>query len=185
MSKEPVGSVGEEAAKLFAALQQAAGDARSGHASSEADRHTGTPTDGRDTRVGAEPARGDADPRPGHEHSTAGTAPECQWCPVCQLIAKVRNTSPETVEQVATVAAGVLGSVRSLVEAAAESARQARAEAEARAARAGRTGPPTSGDDTQAGWHEGAEPGWPAADGRPAGPGPDRIDVSEDPEPWD
>jgi hypothetical protein len=72
----------------------------------------------------------------------------------------MRNTSPETVEQLATAAAVVLGSVRSLLEAAAESARQARVDAEARAAR-----------------QEDA--------GRPTEPRVDRIDVSEDPEPWD
>jgi hypothetical protein len=72
----------------------------------------------------------------------------------------MRNTSPETVEQLATAAAGVLGSVRSLLEAAAESARQARADAEARTARQ---------EDSS----------------RPTGADVDRIDVSEDPEPWD
>jgi hypothetical protein len=79
---------------------------------------------------------------------------------VCQLISKVRNTSPETIEQLSTAAAGVLGSVRSLLEAAADAARQARADAESRTA--GQQDPE-----------------------RPTRSRVDRIDVSEDPEPWD
>ncbi|WBQ02658.1 hypothetical protein [Kribbella sp. CA-293567] len=140
MSKEPVGSVAEEAAKLFAVLQQAA-------------RHDHEPPAAEE--VADEPVAEE------HDHGTARSGgPECQWCPVCQLIAKVRTTSPETVEQLSTAAAGVLGSVRSLLEAAAEAARQAREDAESRTAKA-------------------QEPE------RPARPRVDRIDVSEDPEPWD
>jgi hypothetical protein len=137
MSKEPVGSVAEEAAKLFAVLQQAA-------------RHDQE----------APPTEKEEPVQEEHQHGTARSGPECQWCPVCQLIAKVRTTSPETIEQLSTAAAGVLGSVRSLLEAAAEAARQAREDAESRTAKA-------------------QEPE------RPARSRVDRIDVSEDPEPWD
>jgi hypothetical protein len=179
VSKEPVGSVGEEAAKLFAVLQQAAVDARgadhpSGRAADDRPRREhhdvpadDVPADGGQTDdlradgVPTDGERGDDGGAGEHEHGTARSGgPVCQWCPVCQLISRVRNTSPETVEQLATAAAGVLGSVRSLLEAAAESARQARADAEARAARQ---------EDTS----------------RPTRAGVDRIDVSEDPEPWD
>ena len=155
MSKEQVGSVAEEAAKLFAVLQQAAAEAKAGdHAP-----HTEE-----------EPARGAGESRTAAGENAAGHGgAECQWCPVCQLIAKVRNTSPETVEQLSTAAAGVLGSVRSLLEAAAEAARQARADAESRSA-----GQRPSTDDTAT---EDSE--------RPARSKVDRIDVSEDPEPWD
>jgi len=140
VSKEPVGSVAEEAAKLFAVLQQAA-------------RQQNPAPD--------EPAVPEAGVHDEHEHGTARSGgPECQWCPVCHLIAKVRNASPETIEQLSTAAAGLLGSVRSLLEAAAEAARQARVDAESRAA-----GTPEP------------EP--------PARSRVDRIDVSEDPEPWD
>lgn len=125
MSKEPVGSVAEEAAKLFAVLQDAAG------AAPEQEKH---------------------------EHKLG---PDCVWCPVCQLIHRVRNTSPETIEQLSTAAAQVLGSLRSLLEAAADAARQAREDAASR---------PTSS----------AQP-----EEEPAPPTVDRIDVSEDPEPWD
>ena len=149
MSKEPVGSVAEEAAKLFAVLQQATSEAKHQHSAAADD----APQPEYD--VPAEEAE--------HEEHAHGTAqrggPECQWCPVCQLIAKVRTTSPETIEQLSTAAAGVLGSLRSLLEAATEAARQARADAESR----------TAGSQ---------EP-------EPARSRVDRIDVSEDPEPWD
>ncbi|HET6293592.1 MAG TPA: hypothetical protein VFG33_09460 [Kribbella sp.] len=164
MSKEQVGSVAEEAAKLFAVLQQAAAEAKAGdhptHTEQEPAGDTGeeSPEPADDESAGAEHGV-----RDGH-----GGA-ECQWCPVCQLIAKVRNASPETVEQLSTAAAGVLGSVRSLLEAAAEAARQARADAESRSA-AQRPSP------------EDAVPEDPE---RPARSKVDRIDVSEDPEPWD
>ena len=173
MSKEPVGSVGEEAAKLFAVLQQAAADARgadrpAGPAAADRPRREhdvpaddvpadDVPADG----VAAGGVRADDGGAGKHEHGTERSGgPECQWCPICQLISRMRNTSPETVEQLATAAAAVLGSVRSLLEAAAESARQARADAEARTARQ---------EDSS----------------RPTGAAVDRIDVSEDPEPWD
>jgi hypothetical protein len=127
MTREPVGSVAEEAAKLFAVLQH------DPHASS-------------------------------HESASpyeSKAAPECQWCPVCQFLRLVKHSGPETVEHLASAAAGVLTSVRALMDAAAESARQAQA------ARAESTG--TTSEDP------GPQPH----------PGVDRIDVSEDPEPWD
>ncbi|MFF0271140.1 hypothetical protein [Kribbella sp. NPDC004536] len=134
--KEPVGSVAEEAAKLFAVLQNAASDAPPEH---------------------AEPAQEQ------HEHKLG---PDCVWCPVCQLIHRVRNTSPETIEQLSTAAAHVLGSLRSLLEAAADAARQAREDAASRSSAAEQ--------------ETAQEPAQESARSRV-----DRIDVSEDPEPWD
>jgi hypothetical protein len=178
VSKEPVGSVAEEAAKLFAVLQQAAADARGADhpagpaAADQPRREHDVPADDAPADdvaaddvaaddVAAGGVRADDGGAGKHEHGTVRSGgPECQWCPICQLISRMRNTSPETVEQLATAAAGVLGSVRSLLEAAAESARQARADAEARAARQ---------EDSS----------------RPTGAHVDRIDVSEDPERWD
>ena len=145
MSKEPIGSVAEEAAKLFAVLQQAADAGRTTHAEQQPAAETHTEE---------EPAAEE------HEHGI-GRGPECQWCPVCQVINKVRSTSPETIEQLSTAAAHVLGSVRSLLEAAAEAARQAREDAESRS------------------------PERPAQQEEPIRSRVDRIDVSEDPEPWD
>jgi len=127
MTREPVGSVAEEAAKLFAVLQEAAG-----------------------TRSAP------AEERAEHEHKLG---PDCVWCPVCQLINKVRNTSPETIEQLSTAAAHVLGSVRSLLEDAADAARQAREDAASRSSQ--------------------------QQEEEPIRTRVDRIDVSEDPEPWD
>ncbi len=121
-SKEPIGSVAEEAAKLFAVLQQAAAGP------------------GGTTR--AEPAPADEEQET-HEHHAG---PECQWCPVCQLIRKVRNTSPETIEQLSSAAAHVLGSVRSLLEAAAE-AGPADAGGRSVAYRSGGAGPVPGGPD--------------------------------------
>ncbi len=142
MSKEPIGSVAEEAAKLFAVLQHAAADPR-GTTSADAAAEDAVPED--------DGVRADS----AHEHKLG---PDCQWCPVCQLINKVRNASPETIEQLSTAAAHVLGSVRSLLEAAAEAARQAREDAASRAD------------------HD---------EEKPSRSRVDRIDVSEDPEPWD
>jgi hypothetical protein len=133
VTKEPVGSVAEEAAKLFALLQNAAHDAPP---ADEAEHDTGE-----------------------HEHKLG---PDCVWCPVCQLIHRVRNTSPETIEQLSTAAAHVLGSLRSLLEAAADAARQTREDA------ASRSSPPEE---------EAAQESTRSR--------VDRIDVSEDPEPWD
>ncbi|MFF1816927.1 hypothetical protein ACFVWG_06505 [Kribbella sp. NPDC058245] len=131
--KEPVGSLAEEAARLFAVLQSAA-----------------------DTHAGPPPAAEEPSPEEPHEHKSG---PDCVWCPVCQLINKVRNTSPETIEQLSTAAAHVLGSVRTLLESAAEVARQKQEDAASRS---------------------------PEAKDEPAAPPKvDRIDVSEDPEPWD
>ncbi len=133
MSKEPVGTVAEEAAKLFALLQQ---------------------------------HKGELGPPEQQEHRMG---PECQWCPICQLIAMVRQAKPETVDHLASAAAGVLGSVRALLDAATDSARQAR---EAQQQKADSTA------DSKADSKAGESP----AGGQT---GVDRIDVSEDPEPWD
>lgn len=150
--KEPVGSVAEEAAKLFAVLQNAAAEA----------------TPDTEPRAAEAPAAGDAQ----HEHDHK-LGPDCVWCPVCQLIHRVRNTSPETIEQLSTAAAHVLGSLRTLLESAAEAARQAREDA------ATRTSPPDQGPDQPA-----QEPAQEAAQ-ESTRSRVDRIDVSEDPEPWD
>ncbi|MEU4197469.1 hypothetical protein AB0E69_36615 [Kribbella sp. NPDC026611] len=138
-----VGSVAEEAAKLFALLQNAAAqDAPPADASDAPDMDS-------DADSGAAPDAGK------HEHALG---PDCVWCPVCQLIHRVRNTSPETIEQLSTAAAHVLGSLRSLLEAAADAARQSREDAASRSS---------------------------APDQEPVRSRVDRIDVSEDPEPWD
>lgn len=86
-----VGSLGEEAAKLFGALSAWARDhqtdlgaglgAASGHASD---------------------AWAQVD-----EHLATG-APECLYCPICRVVHVVRETSPEVRAHLATAAAALL-----------------------------------------------------------------------------
>jgi hypothetical protein len=91
----------------------------------------------------------------------------------------VRQSGPETIEHLAASAAGVLTSVRTLLDAAAESARQAQA------ARAEGGGGTTEGDPAGSGTTGSGTTSSPG-DARVNGhQGVDRIDVSEDPEPWD
>jgi len=147
MTKEPVGSVAEEAAKLFAVLQHATDTVST-------------------TKPAQPPEEAQVRAEEKHEHKLG---PDCVWCPVCQLIHKVRTTSPETIEQLSAAAAHLLGSVRSLLEAAADAARQAREDAESRSSRQEPAEQPlaeqSEADRTRS--------------------RVDRIDVSEDPEPWD
>jgi hypothetical protein len=73
-----VGSLGDEAAKLFAAVADWARE------------HTGEETGpGRDDLFSA-------------EHIATG-APECRWCPLCQAIGLLRSTSPEVKEHLASL----------------------------------------------------------------------------------
>ena len=54
--------------------------------------------------------------------SSIGHGPECQWCPICQLVNAVRGESPQTAERVgerfAEAGAAVTAAVRALAEAA-------------------------------------------------------------------
>jgi hypothetical protein len=83
-----VGSLGEEAAKLFAA------------AAAWAREHAG------DAAGPAAAAGSGAGNRLGEwlsaDHIATG-APECSWCPLCQAIGMVRSTSPEVKEHVASL----------------------------------------------------------------------------------
>lgn len=87
---ESVGSVGEEAAKLFAALAGAAREQGGQYAGAAAGV----------AAAASQAARGL------DEHLATGSA-ECRWCPVCRVVHAVRQTSPEVREQLA-VAAGAL-----------------------------------------------------------------------------
>ena len=93
-----IGSLGEEAARLFAA------------ATDWTWQHTGDATAAGPTATGP----GDW---LGHEHIATG-APECRWCPVCQAISLLRTTSPDLKEHVASlvvVARQILDSVAETV----------------------------------------------------------------------
>jgi hypothetical protein len=73
---EPVGSVAEEAAKLFGAF--------SGWAKEHGDGLSSF-TDGL------------------HEHVATGS-PECAWCPICRTVTAIRQTSPEVMAHLSTAA---------------------------------------------------------------------------------
>ncbi|SOD74376.1 hypothetical protein SAMN05892883_3560 [Jatrophihabitans sp. GAS493] len=79
---EPLGSVADEASKLFAAMQDWAA-------------HN----------------LGDA------SHIATG-APECTWCPICQVISVLRGDRPEVSEKIATAATAAVEALRALLEAA-------------------------------------------------------------------
>jgi hypothetical protein len=94
-----VGSLGDEAARLFAA------------AADWARQHTG---DSGTASASSTPRFGDW---LGQEHIATG-APECRWCPICQAIGLLRTTSPDVKEHVASlvvVARQILDSVAEAV----------------------------------------------------------------------
>lgn len=92
-SDEPVGSVAEEAAALFAALS---GFARGHLGRPEASEAAGGAMDGVADAL-----------RSSTEHFATG-APECTWCPVCQVVHAVRATSPEVRAHLAVAAHSLL-----------------------------------------------------------------------------
>jgi hypothetical protein len=88
---DPVGSVAEEAAKLFGVLSGWAREHGEG--------------------VGAV-----ADSMAGelHDHLATGS-PECAWCPVCRTVAAVRQTSPEVRDHLASAASSLMMAVSGLM----------------------------------------------------------------------
>lgn len=90
---DAVGSVAEEAAKLLGALggwaSDGAGDAASGAAGLLHDLN---------------------------EHIATGGA-ECRYCPLCQVISAVRDTSPEVKQHLATAATSLLHAATGLLQA--------------------------------------------------------------------
>jgi hypothetical protein len=85
---ERVGNVGEEAAKLFDALQDWA-------------KESGLPTD---------------QWRSVNEHLATG-GEDCTFCPVCQLISKVRASSPEVRTHLAVATSSLLQAAATLLDA--------------------------------------------------------------------
>jgi hypothetical protein len=94
---EPVGSVGEEAAKLFGALADWAGD------------HLG---DRVGDRVGDRA-------REVNEHLATGDT-ECLYCPICRTVHAVRHASPELKAQLAGAASTFLQAAAGLLSAASQ-----------------------------------------------------------------
>ena len=88
---DPVGSVGEEAAKLFAALSTWARD--------QGVEHVGT-------AAGAASAVSEA-MHSINEHVATGSE-DCRYCPVCQVIHLVRTTSPEVKAHLAVAASSLM-----------------------------------------------------------------------------
>jgi hypothetical protein len=103
--KSDVGSLGEEAAKLFAA------------AAAWAREHAG------DATGPAAAAGSGAGARLGEwlsaDHIATG-APECTWCPLCQAIGLLRTTSPEVKEHLSSLVVVARQLLDSLAEAAQE-----------------------------------------------------------------
>ncbi len=106
--KEPVGSVAEEAAKLLEALQGWAKDSASDYAGATA-AAAGTLRDIND-------------------HIATG-GQDCRYCPVCRVIALVRETSPEVKAHLASAAGSLMQAAASAMAThVAEQNRSARSE---------------------------------------------------------
>lgn len=109
---EPVGSVGEEAAKLFGALSDWARDQGGEHLGAGFPGATGA-TGAAGAAGGMGQALGDA-ARRAEEHLATGGA-DCRWCPVCQVIAVVRQTSPEVRTHLSTAAGSLMQAAAALL----------------------------------------------------------------------
>lgn len=91
---EPVGSLGEEAVKLFSAM------------STWAQEHTGAiPDDSAEASTGRQEQ---------HEHRR--TSDSCQWCPLCQAASAVRSASPELKEQLVLSGLALTSAARTFLE---------------------------------------------------------------------
>ncbi len=88
---EPVGSVGEEAAKLLGALQDLARESGGEYAGAAA-----AAAGGAATSLGSL-----------NEHIATGGA-DCRYCPLCQVISVLRETSPEVKAHLASAATSLL-----------------------------------------------------------------------------
>jgi hypothetical protein len=97
---EPVGSVAEEAAKLFAAFSTWARDQGAGHAGA----------------AGGAAAAMSETMHAVNEHIATGSA-ECRYCPVCQAIHVVRSTSPEVKAHLAAAASSLMQAAAGMLSA--------------------------------------------------------------------
>jgi hypothetical protein len=96
--QEPVGSVGEEAAKLLGALSEWARDQGTDYAGSAAGAASTFAHAVRDV----------------NEHIATGSA-DCRYCPVCQAIHVVRSTSPEVREHLSVAASSLMHAAAGLL----------------------------------------------------------------------
>jgi hypothetical protein len=96
--QEPVGSVGEEAAKLLGALSSWARDQGGDYAGSAADAAGAFAGAVQDVS----------------EHIATG-GEDCRYCPVCQVIHAVRNTSPEVRTHLSVAASSLMHAAAGLL----------------------------------------------------------------------
>ena len=95
---EPVGSVGEEAAKLLGALSEWARDQGTDYAGSAAGAASSFAHAVRDV----------------NDHIATESA-DCRYCPVCQAIHVVRSTSPEVREHLSMAASSLMHAAAGLL----------------------------------------------------------------------
>ena len=98
-SRDSVGSVGNEAAKLVAALQDWARENGGDYAKAAADVASGASSSIESI----------------NEHIATG-GEDCKYCPVCQVISAVRGTSPEVKQHLASAATSFLHAVAGILE---------------------------------------------------------------------
>ena len=96
--QEPVGSVGDEAAKLLGALSSWARD--------QGDDYAGSAAEAAGTFASAV--------QDVSEHIATG-GEDCRYCPVCQVIHVVRNTSPEVRTHLSVAASSLLHAAAELL----------------------------------------------------------------------
>ena len=96
--KDPVGSVGEEAAKLLGALSNWARD--------QGDDYAGSAAEAAGTFASAV--------QDVSEHIATG-GEDCRYCPVCQVIHVVRNTSPEVRTHLSVAASSLMHAAAGLL----------------------------------------------------------------------
>jgi len=96
--QEPVGSVGEEAAKLLGALSEWARDQGAEYSGSAAGAASSFARAAQDV----------------NEHIATGSE-DCRYCPVCQVIHIVRDTSPEVRTHLAVAASSLMHAAAGLL----------------------------------------------------------------------
>jgi hypothetical protein len=97
-TQEPVGTVGEEAAKLLGALSDWARDQGTDYAGSAAGAASSFAHAVQDV----------------NEHIATGSA-DCRYCPVCQVIHVVRDTSPEVRAHLSVAASSLMHAAAGLL----------------------------------------------------------------------
>jgi hypothetical protein len=112
--REPVGTLAQEAAKLFAVVQSWVGETpgRSGDAAGSGEQGEVASEDRAEAWSGApdEPA--------GHEPT------ECQWCPLCRAVRMAKATSPDVRDHLSQAALSLALAVKGLLDDPVTSARR-------------------------------------------------------------